>query len=374
MPCRAALRILTRCETVNRSPGLEFWLTTGRYNDQFQTELAKRIGVRYALTLNSGSSANLTAFSALTSPLLRDRKLEPGSEVITAAAGFPTTVNPAMFWGMVPVFIDVDIPTYNVLPETVEAAITPKTRAIMVAHTLGNPFDAARIAEIAKRHKLFLIEDCCDALGATLGGQHVGTFGDLGTLSFYPAHHITMGEGGAVFTNNPVLRRAVEAFRDWGRDCYCDPGKENTCNRRFGWQLGDLPRGYDHKYIYSHMGFNLKITDMQAAVGVSQLAHLDGFITARRDNFARLKAGFSDLEEYFILPEPTAGSEPSWFGFVLTVRENRPVQPRRHCAPPQRSRRSAPVFFVRRHSAVVSPILKAVISAFMAISPTVTAL
>ena len=303
---------------------LEFWLTTGRFNDQFQAALAKRIGTRYALTLNSGSSANLTAFSALTSPLLRDRKLEPGSEVITAAAGFPTTINPAMFWGMTPVFIDIDIPTYNVLPKAVEAAISPKTRAIMVAHTLGNPFDAARIAEIAERHKLFLIEDCCDALGATLGGRHVGTFGDIGTLSFYPAHHITMGEGGAVFTNNPVLRRAVEAFRDWGRDCYCDPGKENTCNRRFDWQLGELPRGYDHKYIYSHMGFNLKITDMQAAVGVSQLTHLDGFIAARRGNFAKLRAGFADLEDYFILPEPTAGSEPSWFGFVLTVRETAP--------------------------------------------------
>jgi CDP-4-dehydro-6-deoxyglucose reductase, E1 len=303
---------------------LEFWLTTGRYNDMFQAALAQRVGARYALTLNSGSSANLTAFSALTSPLLRDRRLEPGSEVITAATGFPTTVNPMMLWGMVPVFVDIDIPTYNILPETVEAAITPKTRAIMAAHTLGNPFDAARIAEIAKRHKLFLIEDCCDALGATLNGRHVGTFGDIGTLSFYPAHHITMGEGGAVFTSDPVLRRAVEAFRDWGRDCYCDPGKENTCQRRFDWQLGDLPRGYDHKYIYSHMGFNLKITDMQAAVGVSQLAHLDEFIAARRRNFARLKAGLADLEEFFVLPAPTAGAEPSWFGFLLTVRETAP--------------------------------------------------
>jgi CDP-6-deoxy-D-xylo-4-hexulose-3-dehydrase len=303
---------------------LEFWLTTGRFNDMFQAALAKRVGARFALTLNSGSSANLAAFSALTSPLLRDRKLEPGSEVITAATGFPTTVNPMMLWGMVPVFIDIDIPTYNILPETVEAAITPKTRAIMAAHTLGNPFDAVRIAEIAKRHKLFLIEDCCDALGATMSGRHVGTFGDIGTLSFYPAHHITMGEGGAVYTSDPALRRAVEAFRDWGRDCYCDPGKENTCKRRFDWQLGDLPRGYDHKYIYSHMGFNLKITDMQAAVGVAQLAHLDEFIAARRHNFARLKAGLADLEDYFVLPEPTPGAEPSWFGFLLTVRETAP--------------------------------------------------
>jgi len=263
---------------------LEFWLTTGRFNGQFQTDLAKRIGVKYALTLNSGSSANLVAFSALTSPLLRHRALAPDSEVITAAAGFPTTVNPMMLWGMVPVFIDVHIPTYNILPETVEEAITPKTRAIMAAHTLGNPFDAARISEIAKRHKLFLIEDCCDALGATLNGRHVGTFGDIGTLSFYPAHHITMGEGGAVFTQSPILRRAMETFRDWGRDCYCDPGKENTCKRRFDWQLGQLPYGYDHKYIYSHVGFNLKITDMQAAVGLAQLGHLDQFIAARRGN------------------------------------------------------------------------------------------
>lgn len=304
--------------------GLEFWLTAGRFNESFQTELAKRIGARYSLTVNSGSSANLVAFYALTSPLNRDRQLLPGSEVITAATGFPTTVNPSMMCGMTPVFIDIDIPTYNILPEAVEAAITPKTRAIMAAHTLGNPFDAKRIADIAKRHGLFLIEDCCDALGATLNGKHVGNFGDIGTLSFYPAHHITMGEGGAAFTSNPVLRRAVETFRDWGRDCYCDPGKDNTCNRRFDWQLGDLPYGYDHKYIYSHMGFNLKITDMQAAVGLSQLAHLDQFISARRHNFDRLKEGIRDLEEFFVLPEATAGSEPSWFGFLLTVRDSAP--------------------------------------------------
>ncbi len=303
---------------------LDFWLTTGRFNDQFQAALAERVGARYALTVNSGSSANLVAFSALTSPLLRDRQVPPGSEVITAATGFPTTVNPAMLWGMTPVFVDVDIPTYNIVPDLVEEAITPKTRAIMVAHTLGNPFDAGRLADIAKRHGLFLVEDCCDALGASIGGRHVGTFGEIGTLSFYPAHHITTGEGGAAFTGSPILRRAMEAFRDWGRDCHCGPGKDDTCKRRFAWQLGDLPYGYDHKYIYSHLGFNLKITDMQAAVGVSQLAHLDDFITARRRNFALLKEGLRELEEFFVLPEATPGSEPSWFGLPLTVRDGAP--------------------------------------------------
>ena len=303
---------------------LEFWLTTGRFNDEFQTKLAKRIQIKYALTVNSGSSANLIAFAALTSHMVRERQLKPGDEVITAATGFPTTVNPALLWGMIPVFVDVDIPTYNIIPELVEAAITERTRAIMVAHTLGNPFDAVRLADIAKRHKLYLIEDCCDALGAKIQDRHVGTFGDIGTLSFYPAHHITMGEGGAVFTNDPVLRRAIESFRDWGRDCYCDPGKDNTCKRRFDWQLGELPHGYDHKYIYSHLGFNLKITDMQAAVGLAQLEHLEGFIAARRTNFALLKYELRDLEDFLILPEATANSEPSWFGFPITVRESAP--------------------------------------------------
>ena len=303
---------------------LEFWLTSGRFNDAFQAKLAKRIGTASVLTVNSGSSANLVAFSALTSHMMRERQLKPGDEVITAAAGFPTTVNPVLLYGMVPVFVDVDIPTYNIVPDLVEAAITERTRAIMVAHTLGNPFDAVRLAQIAKKHKLFLIEDCCDALGATVGGRHVGTFGDVGTLSFYPAHHITMGEGGAVFTRDPTLRSAMEAIRDWGRDCYCDPGKDNTCKRRFDWKLGDLPRGYDHKYIYSHLGFNLKITDMQAAVGLAQLDHLDDFIAARRANFASLKGALRDLEEFLILPEATPGTEPSWFGFPITVREGAP--------------------------------------------------
>jgi CDP-6-deoxy-D-xylo-4-hexulose-3-dehydrase len=303
---------------------LEFWLTTGRYNAQFEARLAKRIGVRSALTVNSGSSANLLAFAALTSPLMRDRRIEPGAEVITAATGFPTTVNPSLTYGMTPVFVDVDIPTYNIMADRVEEAITPKTRAIMVAHTLGNPFEVAKLKEIADKHDLFLVEDCCDALGATHHGKNVGTFGDVGTLSFYPAHHITMGEGGAVFTTDPAIRRAVETFRDWGRDCYCEPGKDNTCNRRFDWQLGDLPYGYDHKYIYSHVGYNLKITDMQAAVGVAQLDHLDDFIAARRRNFDSLKAAMRELEEFFVLPEATPNSEASWFGFVLTVREDAP--------------------------------------------------
>lgn len=300
---------------------LEFWLTTGRFNKAFEERLSKRIGVRYAHTVNSGSSANLIAFSGLTSHLLGERALKPGDEVITAAAGFPTTVNPVMQQGCTPVFVDIDIPSYNIDVDQVAAAIGPKTRAIMVAHTLGNPFNAPALAQLAEQHNLFLVEDCCDALGATIGGRHVGTFGDVGTLSFYPAHHITMGEGGAVFTGDPVLRRAMEAFRDWGRDCYCEPGQDNTCNRRFGWTLGDLPAGYDHKFTYSHLGFNLKITDMQAAVGLAQMDHLEDFIAARRANWSALKAALAPLEEMFILPEPAPGTEPSWFGFLLTVRD-----------------------------------------------------
>ena len=304
---------------------LDFWLTTGRFNAEFEERLGKRIGVRHTLTVNSGSSANLVAFSALTSPRLKARQLQPGDEVVTCATGFPTTVNPVLQNNMVPVFVDVDIPTYNIDVNAIEAAIGPRTRAIMVAHTLGNPFDVKAIRAICDRHGLFLIEDCCDALGATVGGKHVGTFGDIGTLSFYPAHHITMGEGGAVFTNNANLNKIMESFRDWGRDCYCPPGKDNTCNKRFNWKLGDLPKGYDHKYAYSHLGYNLKITDMQAAVGVAQLERLEGFIETRRRNFDYLRAGLADLQDHLILPEATPGTQPSWFGFPITLREKAAV-------------------------------------------------
>jgi CDP-4-dehydro-6-deoxyglucose reductase, E1 len=303
---------------------LDFWLTTGRFNAAFEERLATYVGANRALTVNSGSSANLVAFSALTSPLLKGRQLQPGDEVITCATGFPTTVNPALFWNMKVVFVDVDIPTYNIDPGAIQAAVTPKTRAIMVAHTLGNPFDVGAVKKICDDHDLFLIEDCCDALGATYDGRHVGTFGDIGTLSFYPAHHITMGEGGAVFTSDNHIAKAMESFRDWGRDCYCGPGADNSCNKRFGWRFEGLPRNYDHKYVYSHLGFNLKITDMQAAVGLAQMDHLEDFITARKRNFAMLRQGMRRLEHLFILPEATPGGEPSWFGFPLTLRDDAP--------------------------------------------------
>ena len=303
---------------------LDFWLTTGRFNAEFERRLGDYLGRKHVLTVNSGSSANLVALASLTSHLLKDRALRAGDEVITCATGFPTTVNPIMLYGMVPVFVDVDIPTYNIDPSGLEEAVTDKTRAIMLAHTLGNPFDLGRVMEVANRHDLFVIEDCCDALGARYNGQFVGTFGAIGTLSFYPAHHITMGEGGAVFTNRAILRRAMESIRDWGRDCFCAPGMDNTCGRRFDWQLGGLPYGFDHKYIYSHLGFNLKITDMQAAVGVAQLSRLDGFIEKRQHNVERLLRGLTYLQEYFILPEATPGSEPSWFGLPLTVRDGAP--------------------------------------------------
>lgn len=304
---------------------LDGWLTTGRFNDEFEKRLAAFIGVRYLLTVNSGSSANLVAFSALTSPKLGARAIRPGDEVIGVAAGFPTTVNPILQFGAVPVFVDVDLGTYNIDAARVEAAISPKTKAIMLAHTLGNPYNLEVITGLCKKHNLWLIEDCCDALGSTYDGKNVGTFGDIGTLSFYPAHHITMGEGGAVFTNNPELRQIAESFRDWGRDCYCPPGKDNTCCKRFCQKFGELPEGYDHKYTYSHLGYNLKITDMQAACGLAQLEKAPQFVQKRKENFAFLKNRLASCEEFLILPRATINSDPSWFGFPITLRENAPV-------------------------------------------------
>ena len=302
---------------------LDGWLTTGRFNEQFEKKLAIFLGIKCLLTVNSGSSANLIAFSTLTSPKLKERAIQKGDEVISVAASFPTTVNPIIQFGAIPVFIDVKIPTYNIDENLVEEAITKKTKAIMLAHTLGNPFNVKRIREICDKYNLWLIEDSCDALGSRYNGQNVGTFGDLATLSFYPAHHITMGEGGAVFTNSKKLERIAESFRDWGRDCYCEPGKDNTCNKRFGWQLGDLPFGYDHKYTYSHLGYNMKITDMQAACGLAQLDRLDSFIKKRKENFNFLYKNLKELEDFLILPEPEKNSEPSWFGFPLTLRQNK---------------------------------------------------
>jgi len=304
---------------------LDGWLTTGRFNDEFEKKLAQYIGVEHLITVNSGSSANLVAFSALTSPKLGDRAIRPGDEVIGVAAGFPTTVNPILQFGAVPVLVDVELGTYNVDVSLLEAAISPKTKAIMLAHTLGNAYNLDAVVALCKKYNLWLVEDCCDALGTTYNGRMVGTFGDIATVSFYPAHHITMGEGGAVFTNNYELKQIAESFRDWGRDCYCPPGKDNTCGKRFGWQLGELPEGYDHKYTYTHLGYNLKITDMQAACGLAQLEKVDAFVKARRDNFAFLRDRLSSCEEFLILPEPTAGSNPSWFGFPITLRENAPV-------------------------------------------------
>jgi CDP-4-dehydro-6-deoxyglucose reductase, E1 len=300
---------------------LDFWLTAGRYAGEFEKSFAKYMQSRYSVLTNSGSSANLLALTALTSDQLGDRRLLPGDEVITVAAGFPTTVNPIIQNGLIPVFLDVDIPTYNIQTKHLEDAITERTKAIMIAHTLGNPFDLAEIKRVAQKYNLWLIEDTCDAVGAEYNGKKVGTFGDLATVSFYPAHHITMGEGGAVLTSNPLLKKIVESFRDWGRDCWCEPGKDNTCHKRFGWNLGTLPSGYDHKYTYSHIGYNLKVTDMQAAVGLAQLDKVDSFIEIRRENYSYLKQGLVNLQDVLSLPEDTPNSRPSYFGFPITVLE-----------------------------------------------------
>jgi CDP-6-deoxy-D-xylo-4-hexulose-3-dehydrase len=303
---------------------LDFWLTAGPETASFERALARATGHRYALMVNSGSSANLAAVTALTSPRLGDRRLRPGDEVITVAAGFPTTVNPIVQNGLVPVFVDVSLPTYNVDVAQLEAALSSRTRAVVLAHTLGNPFDLDAVAALCREHNLFLVEDCCDALGSTYGDAPVGTVGDLATLSFYPAHHITTGEGGAVLTNRPKLKKIVESIRDWGRDCWCDPGCENTCGTRFAQRHGTLPAGYDHKYVYSHLGYNLKATDLQAVVGLAQLRRLAEFVAARRANHAFLREALADLDDVLVLPEATAGSDPSWFGFALTVRPEAP--------------------------------------------------
>jgi CDP-6-deoxy-D-xylo-4-hexulose-3-dehydrase len=303
---------------------LDFWLTTGRFATQFEKQFARWFGVRTATLVNSGSSADLLAVTALTSPKLGERRLRTGDEVITVAAGFPTTVNPIIQNGLVPVFLDEHVPTYNIDVTRLEEARSERTRAVVIAHTLGNPFDAGAVTEFVRKYDLWLVEDCCDAVGATYAGQKVGTFGDLATVSFYPAHHITMGEGGCVLAEKPLLKTIVESFRDWGRDCWCEPGNANTCGKRFDWELGELPYGYDHKYTYSHIGYNLKMTDMQAAVGVSQLKKLPAFIEKRRANFRVLREGLKDLEEFFVLPEATPRSEPSWFGFPIAVRPGAP--------------------------------------------------
>ena len=305
---------------------LDGWWTEGRFTRKFSKQLAEYVGTKYCMLTNSGSSANLLALSALTSPLLRERRIKPGDEVISVAASFPTTVNPIIQNGCVPVFVDAELGTYNIDTTKLEGALSDKTKAIFIAHTLGNPFNLESVVSFAKEHNLWLIEDGCDALGAEYEGKRVGSFGDISTLSLYPAHHITTGEGGAVFTSNSFLKRAIESFRDWGRDCWCAPGDENTCGKRYGWKLGELPEGYDHKYIYSHTGFNLKMTDMQAALGIEQLKKVDDFIEARRDNFNYYKDGLQDYQDYIILPKATEKSNPSWFGFLITVKDEAPFK------------------------------------------------
>jgi CDP-6-deoxy-D-xylo-4-hexulose-3-dehydrase len=325
-PIPASGKLLGSRELINMvEASLDGWLTAGRFNSDFEQKLAKFIGVKHLITVNSGSSANLVAFSALTSPKLGSRAIMKGDEVIGVAAGFPTTVNPILQFGAVPVFVDVDPLTHNIDSDKIEAAIGPKTKAIMLAHCLGNPFNLDVVTALCRKYQLWLIEDCCDALGSTYRGKMVGTFGDIGTLSFYPAHHITMGEGGAVFTNSEELKLIAESFRDWGRDCYCPPGKDNTCGKRFCWKLSGLPQGYDHKYTYSHIGYNLKITDMQAACGLAQLEKLEHFIQTRKTNFLFLNERLQGAQEFLNLPVATENSDPSWFGFPMTLKENCPV-------------------------------------------------
>ncbi len=326
-PVPVAGRVFDADDLVNLiDASLDFWLTTGRFAEDFERQFARFFGLRHALLCNSGSSANLLALSSLTSPKLGERQLMPGDEVITVAAGFPTTVNPILQNRLVPVFLDIDLDTYNVDVRYLEEAIGPRTKAIMMAHTLGNPFNLDAVTELARRHHLWVIEDDCDGLGSRYRGRLTGTFGDLATVSFYPAHHITMGEGGCVLTDSPRLKVLVESFRDWGRDCWCDPGKENTCGERFDWQLGELPFGYDHKYIYSHMGYNLKLTDLQAAVGVAQLGKLPRFVEVRKRNWQMLYKGLKQHEEFFALPKATPHGDPSWFGFAITIRPEAPFK------------------------------------------------
>lgn len=303
---------------------LDFWLTSGPYTEKFERELARILNVRHAFMVNSGSSANLLALSALTSPKLGDRQLKPGDEVLTVAAGFPTTVTPIIQNGLIPVYVDVDMGTYVANSEIIESAISPKTKAIMMAHTLGNPFDLEFVSKLAKEKNIWLIEDGCDALGGKFKDKLIGSFGELSTLSFYPAHHITTGEGGAVLTRKASLKPIIESFRDWGRDCWCAPGCDNTCLKRYEWSLGELPSGYDHKYTYSHLGYNLKSGDIQAAIGLAQLERLESFIDIRKRNWQYLREGLSGLSEYLLLPQKTPGSDPSWFGFAMTVSKTSP--------------------------------------------------